>query len=186
MCLSGLWHRWNKQEDYCRLVTSNVLLPQEKYILSISGPSTALSKISTLTKKRCKGILNKTSAKFLFIMQDWRQSSTSFSMGYNLIIYSGQWLIKRTQDHFRASSGLLHKLGYGTPILLWPQKLVARRKKSTVATSVSPASTLDSWIMYTLIILAYTPWEWIYTTGNGKKGIQTLSHLTVVCFCNRI
>lgn len=50
-------------------------------------PSLLESKVSTSTKKSCKGILNKTSAKFLFIMQDWRQSSMSLSMSYNLIIY---------------------------------------------------------------------------------------------------
>lgn len=51
-------------------------------------------------------------------MQDWRQSSMSFSMGYNLIIFSGQWLTKFTQDHFRTSLAVLHQLGYGTSILL--------------------------------------------------------------------
>lgn len=67
----------------------------------------------------------------------------NFSMSYNLIIYSGQWLIKSTEDNFRASLAVLPQLGYGTPILLWPQKLVTRRKNSTAATAINPTSPLD-------------------------------------------
>lgn len=65
-------------------------------------------------------------------------------------------------------------------------KPVTRRKKNTAATANNPTSPLDSWMMCTLITLVYTPWEWIYTMGNGQKGIQTLSPLIVVCFCNWI
>lgn len=35
-------------------------------------PALLGSKVSNSTKNRCKGILNKTSAKFLFNMRDWR------------------------------------------------------------------------------------------------------------------
>lgn len=64
---------FHRKSIFCPYLVPTLLVPE------VSG-----------SKKSCKGILNKTSVKILFIMQDQRQSSMSFSMDYNLIIYSGQ------------------------------------------------------------------------------------------------
>lgn len=79
--LSGLWHRQNNQEGYCRFITSNTLLPQAKCALSIPDISFTCVKSQHLNKKRCKGILNKPSAKFLFIVQELKTKEHEFQRG---------------------------------------------------------------------------------------------------------